>query len=410
MNLFKRKKTDNAANDQSALAEIALKSINDGVMMTNKNGVIEYANPAAITMTNSASLNSILGLDYGLILKLESKEGRELSEAENPLIQAMKTGQPLDAFRGSLIIGQTGKRMPVAISVIPVNNIGQDRIITFRNITKELAEEGEQAEFISTASHEMRTPVATIDGYLTLALNPKTAMIDERARGYLTAASNASKHLGKLFQDLLDTTKLDDGRIRPNFEPAEMVGIVKMITSDFINRAKEAKINLTFGSDNPANFGANRRLDQVVYGFVDPNFMREIMGNLIDNALKYTPEGGSVYVNVMGDGDRVLINVTDSGIGISADDLGHIFQKFYRADNSDTRTIGGNGLGLYITKQRVEAMGGKIWAESAFGEGSTFYVSLPRLTSDEYEKRMIAVNQARTATQLTNNNVNGGIK
>lgn len=119
----------------------------------------------------------------------------------------------------------------------------------------------------------------------------------------------------------------------------------------------------------------------------------------VDNALKYTPEGGSVYVNVRGDGDRVLINVTDTGIGISPEDLGHIFQKFYRADNSDTRTIGGNGLGLYLVKQRAEAMGGKVWAESAFGEGSTFYVSLPRLSNDEYEKRMIVVRNAKLQPQ-----------
>ena len=118
--------------------------------------------------------------------------------------------------------------------------------------------------------------------------------------------------------------------------------------------------------------------------------MREIMDNLIDNAIKYTPAGGSIYVNVLGDGDRVLINVTDTGMGISSDDLQHIFQKFYRSDNSDTRTIGGTGLGLYLVKQRVEAMGGRVWAESAFGEGSTFYVSLPRITGEEYEKRMIA--------------------
>ena len=122
--------------------------------------------------------------------------------------------------------------------------------------------------------------------------------------------------------------------------------------------------------------------------------MREIIGNLIENAIKYTPAGGSIYANVHGDGDRVLINVTDTGIGISSNDLPHIFQKFYRADNSDTRTIGGTGLGLYLVKQRTEAMGGRIWAESSFGEGSTFFVSLPRLTGEEYEKRMIAVRNA----------------
>lgn len=389
--MFKRNQSKNGATNQSGLAEMALKNIHDGVIITDKSGVVQFINPAAITMTECGSADKAIGLDYGLLLKLETKEGRELSETENPLIQAMNSGQSLDSFQGCLIAGQSDKRIPIAISVLPAEGMGQNRIITFRNITKELAEEGEQTEFISTASHEMRTPVATIDGYLSLALNPQTATIDERARGYLTAAEKASKHLGKLFQDLLDVTKLDDGKVKPHFEPVEMVGLVKTISDDYIVRAKDAKLSFAFGSSDPISFGDGRQMNQVVYGFVDINFMREILDNLIENALKYTPAGGSIYVNVRGDGDRVLINVTDTGIGISADDLGHIFQKFYRADNSDTRTIGGTGLGLYLVKQRVEAMGGRVWAESAFGEGSTFFVSLPRITSEEYEKRMIVV-------------------
>ena len=391
MSLFKSKNPAKIAASQSSFAEHALKVIHDGVIMTDRAGIIQFINPAAVTMTECGSVSNALGLDYGLVVKLETKEGRELSEAENPLIQAMKTGQPLDGYRASLITVSSGKRIPVAISVLVTDDMQQSRIITMRNITKELAEEGEQAEFISTASHEMRTPVATIDGYLSLALNPQTASLDERARGYLTAAQAASKHLGKLFQDLLDVTKLDDGKIRPHFEPAEMVSAVRTITNDHMMEANESKIKLTFGTADSNTFGNNLHIEQVVYGFIDPNFMREIMDNIIGNAIKYTPEGGSVYVNVRGDGDRVLINVTDTGIGISADDIGHIFQKFYRVDNSDTRTIGGTGLGLYLVKQRTEAMGGKVWAESAFGEGSTFYVSLPRLTPEEYEKRMIMV-------------------
>jgi signal transduction histidine kinase len=180
-----------------------------------------------------------------------------------------------------------------------------------------------------------------------------------------------------------------------------MVGTVKQISDGYLVAAKNVKLNFQFGANKQnAVGGLDRRLDQVVYGYVDVNFLHEIMDNLIDNAIKYTPAGGSIYVNVLGDGDRVLINVTDTGIGISSDDLQHIFQKFYRADNSDTRTIGGTGLGLYLVKQRVEAMGGRVWAESAFGEGSTFYVSLPRITGEEYEKRMIAIN----------NTNNGGVQ
>ena len=401
MNLFKHNNFGKNLDSQTGLAEIALKAIHDGVIMTDKSGTIQFINPAAVTMLDCGSADKAIGLDYGLLIKLESKEGRELSEAENPLIQAMNTGQPLEPTQVSLIAGPSAKRIPVAISVLPVEGFSGSRIITFRDITKELEEEGEQTEFISTASHEMRTPVATIDGYLSLTLNPQTATIDERARGYLTAAQNASKHLGKLFQDLLDVTKLDDGKIRPRFVPAEMVSLVKTISDDYLVRAKDANLNLTFGSDQPLSLGESRHVQQVVYGSVDLNFTREILDNLIENAIKYTPAGGSIYINVRGDGDRVLINVTDTGIGISADDLAHIFQKFYRADNSDTRTIGGNGLGLYLVKQRAEAMGGRVWAESAFGEGSTFFVSLPRITSDEYEKRMIMVrNQQQMQAQL----------
>lgn len=400
MSLFNRKNPNEKGNGQAALAELALNAINNGVIMTDKAGVIKYINPAAISITDCGSVDHAIGLDYGLIIKLESKEGRELSEKENPLTQSMKTGEPLDSFHGSLIVGKSEKRVPIAVSAFSVEGVQQDRIITFRDITKELEEEGEQTEFISTASHEMRTPVASIEGYLSLALNPQTATIDERAKGYLTAAHAASKHLGKLFRDLLDITKLDDGHIKPHFEPAEMVGLVKTISDDYLPRARDLKINLKFGSDPKVSLGDTRRMEQVVYGYIDMNFMREILDNLIDNALKYTPEGGSIYVNVRGDGDRVLINVTDTGIGISADDLSHIFQKFYRADNSDTRVIGGTGLGLYLVKQRVEAMGGRVWAESAFGEGSTFYVSLPRLTGDEYEKRMIAVRNRQMQEEL----------
>ena len=396
MNLLKRlskKKTD---TNQANLAEMALRAMHDGVIMTDKKGVIEFINSAAAEMTGYG--NNAIGLDYGLVIKLESKEGRELLPNENPLILAMNSGQPLESFQATLIVTGSNDRIPVSINVIIDEGGSQERIITLRDITKELAEEGEQAEFISTASHEMRTPVATIDGYLSLCLNPQTATIDERAKGYLAAAQAASKHLGKLFQDLLDVTKLDDNRICPNMEPVEMTDLVKEITEGYIQQAKDLKIKLSFGSNSANSFGESR-LKQVTYGFVDTNFLREILDNLIDNALKYTPEGGSVYVNVRGDGDRVLINVTDTGIGISAEDLGHIFQKFYRADNSDTRTIGGNGLGLYLVKQRTEAMGGKVWAESAFGEGSTFYVSLPRLTNDEYEKRMIVVRNAKLQPQ-----------
>ena len=415
LNIFNRKKISKpeadatsanisapVSQDQSGFAEIALNNINDGVIMTDKNGIIQFINPAAVTMTDCKSPSNAVGLDNSLLMKIETKEGRELTPEENPLIRAMKVGQPLEGYDCALLSGASAKRIPISITALPISG-GNNYVITFRNIEKELAEESEHTEFISTASHEMRTPVATIDGYLALCLNPQTATIDERAKGYLESAKKASEHLGHLFQNLLDVTKLDDGRVRPEFVPAEMVSLVKQIVADHLEKAKAKQISLTFGVTE-SNSSDEHRLEQVVYASVDLNFMREIMDNLIDNAIKYTSSGGFIYINARGDGDHVLINVTDTGIGISSEDLQHIFQKFYRADNSDTREIGGTGLGLYIVKQRAEAMGGRVWAESAFGQGTTFYVSLPRISFEEYQKRMIAVQNA----QMINNE--GGTK
>jgi two-component sensor kinase, probably involved in phosphate sensing len=292
------------------------------------------------------------------------------------------------------------QRKPVAISVVSTNSGQNERIITLRDISRELEEEGEQTEFISTASHEMRTPVASIEGYLGLALNPKTATIDERARKYLEEAHTSSKHLGRLFKDLLDVTKLDDKKIRVQLSPVEMTSTVRSIANGQVPQMSEKGIHYTFGSNGTSTSGNGRFLNQEVYASVDIDFLREAVNNLVENAIKYTAEGGGIWVNVRGDDDRVLINVTDTGIGISPDDLKHVFQKFYRADNSQTRTVGGTGLGLYLVKQRVEAMGGKVWAESSFGEGSTFYLSFPRITAEEYQRRkQIASNIEAMSTQ-----------
>ena len=251
MNILKREKPINHPDTQSDLAEMALKNIHDGVVITDHAGVVRFINPAGVMMSGVGSAAQALGLSYLSLLRLQSKDGHELKDSENPLIQAMNASQPLEHFQGCLIVGQTDKCIPVALSMLIVDNA--DRIIIFRDITQELEEEGEQAEFISTASHEMRTPVATIDGYLSLALNPQTATIDERARGYLTAAEKASKHLGKLFQDLLDVTKLDDGHIRPHFTPVDMTQLIRAIANDYTERAKEAKLTFTFGANDTSN-------------------------------------------------------------------------------------------------------------------------------------------------------------
>ena len=379
--------------DYSALAEMALNAIGDGVLIIDENGVIKFANPAAARMTGYGDASNLVGLSYQLVMKLETLDGATVDSAQSKLAQAIAANQPVVLREYVLVAMQGQHKDAIALTLTPTGGPRADKIITFRDITKELAEEEEQSEFISTASHEMRTPVASIEGYLGLALNPQTATIDARARQYLEAAHASSQHLGRLFKDLLDVTKLDDGRMKPHLTPVDIVAVVREMARAHEPKMQAKHLKYSFGTADAVNNG--QKVEPRVFAAVDLDFMREILDNLIENAIKYTPDGGEVWVNARGDGDKVLINVTDTGIGISPEDAAHVFQKFYRVDNSQTRSIGGTGLGLYLVKQRVEALGGRVWVESAFGEGSTFFVSLPRLSDAEYERLRLAYQNAQ---------------
>lgn len=374
------------AESAEILANLVLNTIDSGVIIVLPTGVIEYINPAAVSLLGGQMAQNFLGAKLEDILKLENGQGVAIPAQNNLVFYAVNNGQNYTT-REYFLVNLQGQKKPVAFKIITAHSPKNERIVTFYDITSELEAESEQTEFISTASHEMRTPVASIEGYLGLALNPKTATIDDRAKKYLEEAHKSSQHLGKLFRDLLDVTKLDDKRIKAHLTPIEVTSTVRSIAEGQIPKMSEKNIHFTFGSSSSANMNGGRVINQEVFAAIDVDFLREIINNLIENAIKYTNNGGGIWVNVRGDGDRVLINVTDTGIGISPEDSKHVFQKFYRADNSETRTIGGTGLGLYIVKERVEAMSGSTWVESTFGEGSTFYVAFPRLTYEEYLRR-----------------------
>lgn len=393
------------ADNSAILAQRSLDFIAEAVLLVDERGMIRFANPAAAAMTGYGAPENITGLDYKLVIRLETSEEVPVEISHSQLYTALATNEAMTTRQYLLVSAQSEHRIAIALSCIPTGDVHSDRIITFRDITRELAEEKEQAEFISTASHEMRTPVASIEGYLGLALNPQTATIDARARQYLESAHAASKHLGHLFKDLLDVTRLDDSRERINLIPVDAIAAVQHIADERMKSMEAKHLRYSFGGAVPLL--DKKHIGQRVFMAVDYDFLHEIVDNLVENAIKYTPDGGEVRVNVQGDGDKVIISVKDTGIGIASDDLGHVFQKFYRVDNSQTRQIGGTGLGLYLVKQRVEALGGRVWVESDFGKGSTFYVSLPRISESEYERMRIAQENARmvhnfSAPEMTN--------
>lgn len=380
----------NIESDRHSLNEIVLESINEGVMIVDQKGNIQLVNPAACKLIGRDA-DELLHVNHDAVITLLDKTGNRISSARNPINIAIKQKEYKETRDLDMVAADSNKNTPVSIITTPSQGDNPNIVVTFRDIDRELREEHERNEFISTASHEMRTPVASIEGYLGLAMNPATATVDERAMDYLEKAHDASKHLGRLFQDLLDTTKLDDGKIQPVMRPVEIVKLVKKIADGQIPRITEKGLGYQFGSGSvDQQLGGGHRLEQLIYASVDEDFLSEIINNLIENAVKYTPSGW-VTVNVKADNYNVQIIIQDTGIGIAREELSHVFQKFYRVDNRDTREIGGTGLGLYLVKQRVEMMNGRIWAESEPNKGSRFIVLLPRISKEAYEQQKFLI-------------------
>ena len=388
---IRRQKTDDNTssleNKLSAVeskSDVVINAIDDGVLAISKDGNIELINPSAQQIIGWDQ-GDALGLNWKSVLKLVTSDGKDVEDLENPIAQSLSKNQPTHNDK-LFLLTSSEKRILVSIVSSPVGTDGEGIIVVFRDITKEKAEEREQAEFISTASHEMRTPVASIEGYLGLALNPATAHIDEKARDFITKAHESAQHLGRLFQDLLDISKVEDGRMKNNPKVINVNEFLKDIFDGLATKADEKQLNYIFMPDIVGE-SKEKSLQPIFYANIDPDHFREVVSNLIENAIKYTPSG-EVVVNVTGDDKQISISVKDSGIGIPAEDIPHLFQKFYRVDNSDTREIGGTGLGLYLSRRLAEAMSGNLRVESKYKEGSTFYLEIPRMNSSEAKQRL----------------------
>ena len=388
---IRRQKTDDNTsslkNKLSAVenkSDVVINAIDDGVLAISKDGNIELINPSAQQIIGWDQ-GDALGLNWKSVLKLVTSDGKDVEDLENPIAQSLSKNQPTHNDK-LFLLTSSEKRILVSIVSSPVGTDGEGIIVVFRDITKEKAEEREQAEFISTASHEMRTPVASIEGYLGLALNPATAHIDEKARDFITKAHESAQHLGRLFQDLLDISKVEDGRMKNNPKIINVNEFLKDIFDGLATKANEKQLNYIFMPDI-IDEGKEKSLQPIFYANIDPDHFREVVSNLIENAIKYTPSG-EVVVNVTGDDKQISVSVKDSGIGIPAEDIPHLFQKFYRVDNSDTREIGGTGLGLYLSRRLAEAMSGNLRVESKYKEGSTFYLEIPRMNSSDAKQRL----------------------
>lgn len=392
-------------------SEIILSAIQDGVMLIDEQQIIRHFNQGAANITGWTK-HEAEGLDWRSVIKFTNTKGEDVPDDQTPIAQAFSTGTASRENNVNLSTKSTAT-VAASFSVSPLLD-SQKRttglVVIFRDVSEERAQENQRAEFISTASHEMRTPVAAIEGYLSLALNDKVATIDARAKGYIEKAHSSTQHLGQLFQDLLTSAKAEDGRLVSHPSVVEMGAFIEQLAQDlrFSAEKKGLFTEFLFGNSeikdaSHASTGSQTEGNKVVrplyYVHVDPDRIREVVTNIFDNACKYTAEG-KVSLGLTGNEGVVQVYVRDTGQGIPPEDVSHLFQKFYRVDNSSTRTIGGTGLGLFICRKIVELYQGRIWVESELNKGSTFYINLPRLSLQKAEQLMAAEANAK---------LNGGV-
>jgi len=406
------KKLVTSLHDEKIKSDIILSSIEDGVVFVDEQGTIQLFNPGAAAITGWGQ-EEAQGLDWKSVFNFINSKGEPIDAAETPFARALQTGQTIRDNSANLN-SKSNLTIATSFSVSPIISDAEvsGLVGIFRDVSKERQEESQRAEFISTASHEMRTPVAAIEGYLSLALNEKVATIDARAKDFLQKAHASTKHLGELFQDLLTSAKAEDGRLTNHPEVVEMGEFMEQLTNDlhFAAQKKNLAVDFMIGNNSiidastmdassPVKFGGGERVVRpLYYALIDPDRMREVVTNLFDNACKYSDQG-KISLGLTGNDSVVQLYIRDTGHGIPPEDIAHLFQKFYRVDNSATRTIGGTGLGLFICRKIVELYHGRIWVESELGKGSTFYINLPRLSTQQAEATRAELT-ADTATEV----------
>lgn len=370
--------------------EAVLSSIGDAVFAIDMTGEITLFNPAAETISGYTKEDAI-GKHYRDTLKFVlEKDG---SQHDAFITQAL-SGKLSSMKNHTMLIRKDGAKVAVADSAAPIQN-GEGKllgaIIVFRDVTRENELDRAKSEFVSLASHQLRTPLSAIGWYSEMLLNGDVGKLTKAQKEQVTEIYEGNQRMVELVNSLLNVSRLELGKLQNDAIPTSITEIAHSLEQELKPSAMAKHMTLTMHIDET--------LPKVT---ADPKLLRMIVQNIMSNAVKYTPEKGAVEVflhpaakeAVQLQGlnlklpltEYVFIQVTDTGYGIPKSQQSKIFQKMFRADNVRALDVEGTGLGLYIVREVVQKFGGKIWFESHEGKGSTFYVVLPFITKSTVAK------------------------
>jgi PAS domain S-box-containing protein len=332
-----------------------LEHVDRGVFVVDDAGVIRYWNPAA---------RAITGLETTALIGQRADEALPGWDAVGPEVPVSTEPGPGSVAAKTLPLEIDGRELWISISGVEF----EDGIVyAFRNLTEERALDELKSDFIATVSHELRTPLAAIYGCARTLLRTDLSLAEPDRSRLLEVIAQESERLTRIVSDILLANQIDAGRLRISDHEFDVAGLARGVV-------EQVEASLT-GSEAISLELIAPQVVAPVSG--DADKLRQVLLNLVDNAIKYSPDGGRVEVEVVQRDSGLRIAVRDNGLGISHGEQQRIFGKFYRVDPQQTRGVGGTGLGLYICRELVRRMDGRVSVSSTEGEGSTFVVELP---------------------------------
>ena len=341
-----------AETEERAQASLVLDHVGEGVFLVDGRGFVHLWNPAAEAITGIPAAE-IVGQPAGRRIPGWS--------AIDDLVPVASSAGPADVRPETLPLDLGDREIWILISGV---SFPDGTVYAFRDMTEERRLRDLQSDFVATISHELRTPLAAVYG-AAMTLQQRSELSEEQRARLLAVVYDEAARLGRIIDDVLWVSRLDSGEVAFAIEECDPRSIAESVV-------EAASVSL------PATLSLELEAKPDVTSIaIDPDKMRQVLSNLVDNAVKYSPDGGRIRVTIIPNGRYLRFGVEDEGLGIPAGEQQRIFEKFYRVDPNLTRGVGGTGLGLYVSSELVRRMEGRIWVESREGEGSRFYVDLP---------------------------------
>ncbi|MGD8397421.1 MAG: ATP-binding protein [Anaerolineae bacterium] len=357
------------AEQGRATLHSVMNSLVDGLILVDRRDRITYMNPCAEEILEVPA-PAIVGHD------LEELHGEIASRVSDShaILEQLRLAATCQEEAASIEISIVEPRnRTLEARFFRIHNVSDYHLglgLLLRDITHEREVDEMKSRLLSTVSHELRTPLASIKGFATTLLREDVEWDEASRHDFLMIIDEESDRLSELIGNLLDMSRIESGDLPVEPEPTSLVPILRETAAEFALMTDRHDLQLEMP----------RTLPLIM---VDPRRTRQVVRNLVENAIKYSPDGGGVRIAAFADDCSVEVSVSDQGIGIAPDQMVHVFDRFYQVDSASTRKVGGAGLGLSISKAIVETQGGRIWAESRPGDGSTFRFTVPRATTTE---------------------------